>query len=375
MTVPVMSGRSGGRVPVRIETLDRPWGWRHNPGDFPAGLCYSPVMKIVITGGGGFLGYQLAVRLQGLGELHDAEGQVREIDEICLFDRFFPEVVKKGAGGVITMKEGDISDPIEVRSAVDRDDISIFHLASMVSGECEKQFDDALKVNLMGGWHVFEAARERTGTPKVVFASSIACFGGEVMPETMDDTTKRTPQTTYGMTKVIGELMVNDFTRKGYLDGRSARLPTVIIRPGKPNAAASSWASGMFREPLNGETCHLPVRRDQRHPMTGYREVIDSFVALHEIPSEKFGDDRALQLPAHSVSPNDAASALREIAEETGRRVGEIVDAFDPGIQGIVDQWPTAVDGSRAVELGLPSVPPLKRIVEDYVEDFLDEKG
>lgn len=332
-------------------------------------------MKIVITGGGGFLGYQLAVSLKQRGAVKDTDGQTRKIDEICLFDRFFPEVVKSGARDVITLKEGDISDPNEVRSVVDRDDISIFHLASMVSGECEKQFDEALEVNLMGGWHVFEAAREKAGTPKVVFASSIACFGGEVMPDTMDDATKRTPQTTYGMTKVIGELMVNDYTRKGYLDGRSARLPTVIIRPGKPNAAASSWASGMFREPLNGEVCHLPVRRDQRHPMTGYREVIDSFVALHEIPSEKFGDDRALQLPAHSVSPNDAADVLNEIAQEKGRAIGEIVDAFDPEIQGIVDQWPTAVDGSRAVGLGLPAVPPLKRIVEDYMEDFLDGNG
>lgn len=190
------------------------------------------------------------------------------------------------------------------------------------------------------------------------------------MPETMTDSTKRTPQTTYGMSKVIGELMVNDYSRKEYFDGRSARLPTVIIRPGKPNAAASGWASGMFREPLNGEVCELPVHRHQCHPMTGYREVIDSLIALHEVPSEKLGRDRAYGLPAHKVTPALAEELVNQVAEEKGFPAGTIEDAFDPKIQKIVDQWPTAVDGSRAVQLGLPEVAPLKQIIENYLEDF-----
>ena len=190
------------------------------------------------------------------------------------------------------------------------------------------------------------------------------------MPTPVSDLAKQTPQTTYGMTKVMCELMLNDHTRKGHFDGRSARLPTVIIRPGKPNAAASSWASGMFREPLNGETCDLPVRRDQPHPMTGFRTVIESFIALHEVPEQRLGDDRAYGLPAHQVTPALAETVLSELAGEKKLALGQVADAFDSRIQAIVDNWPTAVDGSRAVTLGLPEPPPLKQIVEQYLEVF-----
>jgi nucleoside-diphosphate-sugar epimerase len=172
------------------------------------------------------------------------------------------------------------------------------------------------------------------------------------------------------MTKVICELMINDHSRKGHFDGRSARLPTVIVRPGKPNAAASGWASGMFREPLAGEQCLLPVRRDQCHPMTGYRTVIESLIALHEVPADRLRGDRAIGLPAHRVTPQLAESVLREIAAERGLNLGPITDAFDARIQGIVDNWPVAVDGARAIALGLPQPPPLKQIVAQYLEDF-----
>jgi len=191
------------------------------------------------------------------------------------------------------------------------------------------------------------------------------------MQDPNTDRTKLTPQTTYGMTKAICELLVNDYSRKGHFDGRSARLPTVIVRPGKPNAAASSWASGMFREPLNGETCLLPVRREQCHPMTGYRTVIESLIALHEVPATQLRDDRAIGLPAHRVTPQLAASVIEEVARERSLKIGPIVDAFDARIQGIVDNWPVAVDGARALSLGLPHPPPLKQIVEQYLEDFL----
>ena len=126
----------------------------------------------------------------------------------------------------------------------------------------------------------------------------------------------------------------------------------------------------MFREPLAGEPCLLPVRRDQCHPMTGYRTVIESLIALHEIPADRLRDDRAIGLPAHRVTPQLAESVLHEVASERGLKLGPITDAFDARIQGIVDNWPVAVDGTRAITLGLPQPPPLKQIVEQYIEDF-----
>lgn len=325
-------------------------------------------MKVLITGGGGFLGSQLCTKLLEHGELTGQTGSAEPIDEITLLDARFAKPFDDPRVNEI---EADISDRDVVFANVEPNDPpAIFHLASMVSGECEERYDDALRVNLDGGRHIFEAARAAKGRPRIVFASSIACFGGENMPATQSDSTKHWPQTTYGMTKAICELMINDHTRKGHFDGRTARLPTVIIRPGKPNAAASSWASGMFREPLNGEPCELPVRRTQQHPMTAYRTVIDSFIALHEVAEGKLGQDRGIGLPAHRVTPQLAESVLREVANEKDLNLGPINDAFDERIQGIVDNWPIDVDGSHAVSVGLPDPPPLNQIVCDYLDDF-----
>ena len=325
-------------------------------------------MKVIITGGGGFLGSQLAEALLARGELTGASGSAEPIEELVLLDARF------GGGPTdapVRRMEGDVAERAVIEEAIGgTTSFSIFHLASMVSGECEERYDDALRVNLDGGRHIFEAARAAAGRPRVVFASSVASFGGEGMPTPVGDLTKHTPRTTYGMTKAICELLLNDHARKGHFDGRAVRLPTVIIRPGRPNAAASSWASGMFREPLKGEPCALPVHRTQPHPMTGFKTVVESFIGLHEVSEEQLGDDRGYCLPAHVVTPELAANVLAEVATERGLTLGAIEDAFDERIQAMVDSWPTAVDGTRAVALGLPEPPPLKETVGQYLDTF-----
>jgi len=319
-------------------------------------------MKIIITGGGGFLGHQLAQKILQRSSLDG-----KPVSEVILLDAAFHRPIDDPR---VKQVQADVSDRDTVFSTIGSQVDAIFHLASMVSGECEERFDDAMRVNLDGGRNVFEAARKAEGRPRVIFASSVACYGGIDMSQMMSDTTKQLPQTTYGMTKAICEMLVNDHTRKGHFDGRCVRLPTVIVRPGKPNAAASSWASGMFREPLNGEPCLLPIRRDQPHPMTGYRTVIESLIALSEVSEEKLGTDRAYVLPAHRVRPQIAEKVINEVAAERGIKLGAIVDAFDARIQGIVSNWPQQVDGARAEAIGLPPPPELKLVVEQFVEDF-----
>jgi nucleoside-diphosphate-sugar epimerase len=248
--------------------------------------------------------------------------------------------------------------------------LSVFHFASVVSAGAEQDFDLALKVNLDGGINVLEAARAQPGLPRVVFTSSLAVFGGSAMPDTVSDDTKITPMTTYGMTKVVNELLLNDYHRKGFLDGRGARLPTVIIRPGKPNKAASGFASGVFREPLAGVDYELPVSDTTRMAVSGYRTVVEGILALHEAASDAIGDDRSLNLPSISLTVAEMIAGLKRVAGN--RPLGEIIPTPDPAIQKICDGWPGREESPRADALGLPPAGDLDSIIRAYIEDYAD---
>ncbi len=327
-------------------------------------------MKVVITGGCGFIGLRLAQKLLEKGELTTPSGRSAAIDSLLLFDMHAPETMPAGLDDPrVAVALGEISNRDEVKALVDRDEISVFHLASVVSGGGEKDFDLALRVNLDGGLNVMEACRARAGLPRLVFASSIAVFGGSAMPAAVGDTVKQTPQTTYGATKAICELLVNDYTRKGFLDGRSARLPTVIIRPGKPNAAASSFVSGLFREPLNGVDCALPVKPETVMPVLGYRSIVEGLIALHEADGAALGDDRAVELPSHTATVAEMIEALQRVAGE--RPLGRITVEPDPFIEAIVKTWPLDASYERATALGLPKEDSLEEIVRAYIEDYL----
>ncbi len=326
-------------------------------------------MKIVITGGAGFLGIMLARRLLGLAYMPGASGERLKIDEIVLFDMAVPDRRPAGLDHRATFIAGEISDKAAIDRLIDRPDIGIFHLASVVSGGGEADFDLAIRVNLTGHLRVLEAARALGSQPRIVFASSIAVFGGSAMPKTVGDATKQLPQTTYGMTKAVGELLINDYSRKGYIDGRAARLPTVVIRPGKPNAAASSFASGVFREPLNGAECILPVGLNTIMPVAGYRTVIEGFLRLYEADAQALGDDRAISLPAINVNVETMIAALKRVAAD--RKLGPIRIKRDPVIERIVAGWPVGSRFDRALALGLPQDPDLDSIIRAYIADFL----
>ena len=326
-------------------------------------------MKVVITGGTGFVGLRLAQRLRELGELNGPSGRKEAIDDLLLLDMQAPPSLPVALEGKVSVQIGQVSDRDAIFQAIDREDIAVFHLASVVSGGGEKDFDLALRVNLDGGLNVMEACRAQGGQTRLVFASSIAVFGGSGMPPVVGDSVKQTPQTTYGITKSICELLINDYTRKGFLDGRSARLPTVIVRPGKPNAAASSFVSGLFREPLNGVPCALPVPLETVMPVLGYRSIVEGLVRLHELDGAALGDDRAVGLPALNVSVGEMVEALQRVAGD--RALGQITVEPDPFIQKIVATWPQAVEAERGEALGLPKEASLDDIVRAYIEDYL----
>ena len=184
------------------------------------------------------------------------------------------------------------------------------------------------------------------------------------------DVTKQTPQTTYGVTKSIGELLINDYTRKGFIDGRSARLPTVIIRPGKPNAAASGFVSAVFREPLNGEDYVLPVKTSTVMPVLGYRAIVDGIIGLHEASGDALGNDRGVSLPSLTVTVEAMVAALERVAGS--RALGNISVSPDPFVENICATWPQDARYDRATALGLPREQSLDEIVEYYIRDYVD---
>ena len=328
-------------------------------------------MKVVVTGGMGFIGLRLAQKLGEIGGLMSPSGRTQAIDELVLFDSQEATTPIPESNIPVRTAIGDISDRDTVNGLIDRDDVSVFHLASVVSGGGEKDFDLAMRVNLDGGRNVLDALRARDGLQRVVFASSVAVFGGSVMPSTVGDETKQTPQTTYGITKAVLELLINDYTRKGFLDGRSARLPTVIIRPGKPNQAASSFVSGVFREPLDGVDFTLPVPADTTMPVLGYKTIVDGLIMLHEIDGTRIGDDRAIGLPSHTVTAQKMMDALQRVAGD--RALGKISIVPDPFIVDICKTWPQSCDSARADALGFPKDKGLDEIVRYYIQDYLTD--
>lgn len=315
-------------------------------------------MRVVVTGGCGFLGRRVAFRLLERGE----------VGELVLFDNA-ASAVPLPEDPRLRLVTGDIADDGAVRAAITPGTDSVFHLAAVVSGEAEADTDLGYRVNLDGTRAVLEACRALGTCPRVVFASSLAVYGG-TLPPAVGEQTPLTPQTSYGAQKAIGELLVNDYTRKGFIDGRAVRLPTVVVRPGQPNRAASTFASSMIREPLSGAQAVCPVSPDTVMALVSPRRIVAGLLHAHDLPGEVFGANRSLQLPGFSVAVGEMAAAVRRA--DGDQAYARIRWMSDPLIQQIISGWPQTLLAARAEALGFTADSGIDEAVQAFIEDDLE---
>jgi len=315
-------------------------------------------MRIVITGGCGFLGRRVALRLL----------ERRDVEELVLFDNA-PLTLPLPEDPRLRLVTGNIADGETVRRVISPGTSSVFHLAAVVSGEAEADTDLGYRVNLDGTRMVLDACRALGTCPRLVFASSLAVYGGTLPPAVGDDT-PLTPQTSYGAQKSIGELLVNDYSRKGFVDGRALRLPTVVVRPGRPNRAASTFASSMIREPLSGREAVCPVSPETVMALASPRRVVEALLHSHDLPGNAFGASRSLQLPGFSVAVGEMAAAVRRVGGEEA--YARIRWEPDPLIQRIISGWPAALAAPRAKALGFSADAGIDEVVQAFIEDDLE---
>src|SRR5262245_30658755 len=289
-------------------------------------------MRILITGAAGMIGRKLAARLQRDGSV---AGQA--IASLDLHDIVPPQTPPAGAARV-AVHVGDLAGKGAAEAMIAPKPDIVFHMAGVVSGEAEANFDLGYRVNLDGTRALFDAIRRAHYRPRVVFTSSIAVFGAP-FPDVIPDEFHPTPLTSYGTQKLIGEALLADYSRRGFLDGIGIRLPTICVRPGKPNKAASSFFSGIIREPLNGEEAVLPVPRSVVHTLASPRSAVNFLIHAAEIDGEAVGPRRNLTMPGVDVTVGEQIEALKQIAGADVERL--IREKPDEAIWSIVKNWPT----------------------------------
>jgi len=324
-------------------------------------------MRVLITGGNGFIGQRLLKALLAKGSLNDASGTEREITSVAIADVAEAPVELPDDTRIETCI-GDFSREDAAGALLTDDTGVVFHLAAIVSGQAEQEFDLGMRINLDGSRRLLDACRALPHPTRFVFSSSVAAYGGD-LPEAIRDDTPATPQTSYGTQKVASELLVHDYSRKGFVDGRSLRLPTIAVRPGKPNAAASSFFSSIIREPLQGEEAICPVSEDIRHTILSPRRVVDCFIRAAELPADVWGMNRTVVLPGISVSVKEMLGELGAVA---GKNVASRVRfERDPFIEKIVYGWPMRFQIERAANMGFRGDESFREIIEAFIEDDL----
>ena len=324
-------------------------------------------MKVVITGGAGFLGLRLARALLTRGQLTGTSGHAEQIDEIVLLDVVAGEIDDRRVRAMV----GDIADAEVLRNALGSDTQSVFHLAAIVSGQAETDFELGMRINLDATRSLLDVCRAMPKTPRFVFASSVAVFGGE-LPRIVPDTFELNPQTSYGMQKAIGELLVNDYGRRDFVDARAYRLPTICVRPGKPNRAASSFASGIIREPLQGIDADCPVAPETRMWLSSPKTAIDNLIHGHELDGKLLGFNRALSLPGLSVTVAEMIAALKSVAGDAA--AAHVHFRRDEKIERLVASWPGALNTDRTRSLGFSGDTNFADIVRAYAAESQQQK-
>jgi NAD(P)-dependent dehydrogenase (short-subunit alcohol dehydrogenase family) len=347
-------------------------------------LYLSMSSVVIITGGGGFLGQCLAVSL--------LERADKPISKLVLADIHFPPKLQpkiEEAGNVVKV-QGDVSDPsycemlfAETQGAMQ---VSIFHLGAVMSGDGERDFDLCMRVNLHGFLNMMEGARkhvfDKLGVvPTFVFASAGATIGSGAPTDyitkhdTISDASRATPHTTYGATKACCELLLSDYARRGFVDARGLRLPTIVVRAGAPNAATTGCFSGVIREPLSGVDVELPIAKTVPHAVTGKRAAVAAMLILHDAKltqiEQVLGFDRTVFIPAVALSLGDLEEALVKVVAPGSRsKLGTISYKVDEQLSAVVGSFPTKIDAERAMKLGVPPAPDAETLVREYVADF-----
>jgi nucleoside-diphosphate-sugar epimerase len=321
-------------------------------------------MKVLIIGGAGMVGAKLAARLAKDGEVGG-----KPIESLTLADIVAP-TPPKASGLAVAVEAVDIAEPgIADRLVAARPDL-IFHVAAIVSGEAEVDFEKGYRINLDGTRLLLEAIRQVGDPycPRVVFTSSIAVFGAP-FPEAIRDDYFHTPLTSYGTQKAIGELLLSDYTRRGFLDGIGIRLPTIVVRPGLPNKAASGFFSNIIREPLAGHEAALPVPESVRHWHATPRSAVNFLVHAAKLDARDIGSRRNITMPGLSVTVAEQIAALRKVAGD--RVANRIVRRPDQTIMRIVAGWPRNFAPERALALGFRAESSFEEIIRIHIEDEL----
>ncbi len=330
------------------------------------------MVNVVITGGAGFLGSRLARELLAAGSVEVAGRPAGLLSLLTLIDRA-PVRPDLAADERVTAIRGDLAELLDpgaaAAGALAGADV-IFHLAAAVSAECEADFDLGIRANLRGTESLLEACRAHRALPVVVFASSVAVFGASAehpLPAVVDDHTAPNPQTSYGVQKVIGEQLVADYTRKGFLRGRAVRLMTVSVRPGRPNAAASGFLSGIIREPLAGQRAICPVDPRTEVALVSPARAIDGLRCAAASSDQAWGGRTAVNLPALTVTVGAMAAALQRVA---GPAAAALIDWVpDPAVAGIVTGWPARFLADRAARLGLVPDPDFDSVIRLHLAE------